>query len=268
LIFDLHTHHRRCGHARGELRDYVEAALAAGLDTLGFSDHSPFFAEEADHHKPWVAMARSEFGAYLAEAARLREEYRDRIRLLIGVESDFFPQHARLYAQTYADLGLDYIIGSVHVVGDTDIFHQDRWAGATEEFLLAEKERYCDLVAASARSGMFDILGHIDALRGNYPRLDEIETPAEERMIEAIAESGVVVEVNTSGNTKRCGGWYPSDRLLRRLREYGIPLTFGSDAHDPERVGDQFQEVRRHLRELGYREWHVFERRERRPVPL
>ncbi|MFI7388455.1 histidinol-phosphatase [Streptomyces sp. NPDC049813] len=268
MIFDLHTHHRRCGHARGELRDYVEAALAAGLDTLGFSDHSPFFAEEDDHHKPWVAMARPEFGSYLAEAARLREEYRGRIRLLTGVESDFFPEHAELYARTYADLELDYIIGSVHVVGDTDIFHRDRWTGATEDHLLAEKERYCDLVAASARSGMFDILGHIDALRGNCPRLDEIRTPAEDRMVEAIAESGVVVEVNTSGNTKRCGGWYPSDRLLGRLREHDIPLTFGSDAHDPERVGDQFHEVRGRLRALGYRDWHVFERRERRAVPL
>lgn len=268
MIFDLHTHHRRCGHARGELRDYVEAALTAGLDILGFSDHSPFFAEAADHYKPWVAMARSEFTAYLAEAAQLREEYRDRIRLLIGVESDFFPEHMKLYEKTYASLDLDYVIGSVHVVGDKDIFHPDRWVGATEQFLLAEKERYCDLVAASARSGMFDILGHIDALRGNFPRLDAIETPAEERMLAAIAESGVVVEVNTSGSTKQCGGWYPSDRLLARLREYGIRLTFGSDAHDPRRVGEQYREVRRRLRELGYREWYVFERREPRPVPL
>ncbi|MER5431765.1 histidinol-phosphatase [Streptomyces sp. NPDC002588] len=268
MKFDLHTHHDRCGHARGTLRDYVEAALAAGLDTIGFSDHSPFFAETEDHHRPWVAMARSQFAGYLAEAASLRAEYRGRIDILLGVESDFFPEHAELYRSVYAGLDLDYVIGSVHVVGESDIFHRDRWTGATEEFLLREKERYCDLVAQSARSGLFDVLGHIDALRGNCPRLEAVDTPAVDRMLRAVADADVVVEVNTSGRTKDCGGWYPADDVLDRARRLGIRMTFGSDAHDPERVGEEHEEVRAHLRGLGYREWYVFERRRPRKVPL
>ncbi|MFI9504908.1 histidinol-phosphatase [Nocardia sp. NPDC052566] len=268
MKFDLHTHHQRCGHARGSLRDYLEAALAADLDVLGCSDHSPFFGEEADHYKPWVAMARSEFHSYLSECVALREEYRGRIDLRIGVESDFFPEHVETYRRIYEGLDLDYVIGSVHVVGELDIFHPDRWIDATDEFLEGEKERYCDLVAESARSGLYDILGHIDALRGDCPRLASIETPAVDRMIEAIVEADVVVEVNTSGVTKRCGGWYPDDALLIRLRDNGIRLTFGSDAHDPHRVGDQFERVRIRLRELGYREWYVFERRQPRAIPL
>ncbi|MEW2289180.1 histidinol-phosphatase [Streptomyces sp. NPDC047841] len=268
MAFDLHTHHNRCGHADGSLRDYVEAALAAGLETIGFSDHSPFFGEPEDHHRPWVAMAKSEFRRYLAEAAALREEYRDRIEILIGVESDFFPEHTGVYGSVYANTDLDYVIGSVHVLGELDIFHPDRWRDTSEEFLLQEKERYCDLVAASARSGLFDILGHIDALRGNCPELGAIKTPAVERMLRAIAESDVVVEVNTSGNTKLCGGWYPDEDLLDRARHHGIRLTFGSDAHTPARVGEDHEKVRAHLRSLGYREWWVFERRKPRRVPL
>ena len=118
MAFDLHTHHNRCGHADGSLRDYVEAALAAGLETIGFSDHSPFFGEPEDHHRPWVAMAKSDFRRYLAEAAALREEYRGRIEILIGVESDFFPEHAGIYGSVYANTDLDYVIGSVHVLGE------------------------------------------------------------------------------------------------------------------------------------------------------
>jgi histidinol-phosphatase (PHP family) len=268
MAFDLHTHHSRCGHARGGLREYVEAAIKAGLDVIGFSDHSPFFAEPEDHHLPCVAMPKSEFANYLAEAAALREEYRGRIEILIGVESDFFPEHAELYRSVYAGLDLDYIIGSVHVVGELDIFNPARWENATEEFLLQEKERYCDLIARSARSGMFDILGHVDALRGNYPELAAVQTPAVDRMLRTIAETGVAVEVNTSGSTKQCGGWYPADDVLDRAKYYGVHMTFGSDAHVPERVGEEHEQVRAHLKSLGYREWYVFEQRKPRRVPL
>lgn len=268
MKFDLHTHHARCGHAEGNLRDYVEAAVEAGLDTIGFSDHSPFFAEPEDHHKPWVAMAKSQFPGYLAEAAALREEYRGRIRVLIGVESDFFPEHIGLYRSVYAGVELDYVIGSVHVLGDLDIFAPQRWENASDELLLREKERYCDLVAQSARSGAFDILGHIDALRGNCPRIGAIPTPAVDRMLRAIVDADVLVEVNTSGGTKACKGWYPAPDVLERARHFGVKLTFGSDAHVPGRVAEDFERVREHLRGIGYREWYVVEQRRRRRIPL
>ncbi|WP_167161448.1 histidinol-phosphatase [Streptomyces sp. MBT27] len=267
-MFDLHTHHERCGHAQGTLRDYVRSAIDAGLHTLGFSDHSPFFAEPEDHHRPWVAMAKSEFPRYVAEAHRLREEYADRIRILIGVESDYFPEHAGLYREVLARHDFDYVIGSVHVMDGVDLFRPERWAGATEDDLLRAKEQYCDLVAQSARSGLFDILGHIDVVKAACPGMSSIATPATERMLRTIAEADVVIEVNTSGRTKACGGWYPDLAVLEMAAHYGVKVTYGSDAHVPERVGEDRAEVRRTLRDLGYRHWYVFEQRRRIALPL
>ncbi|MGH8794759.1 MAG: histidinol-phosphatase [Stackebrandtia sp.] len=267
-MFDLHTHHDRCGHARGGLRDYVEAALRAGLDTLGFSDHSPFFAEPVDHVKPWVAMAVGEFPSYVEEAIRLREEYRGRIRLLVGVESDYIPQHAQLYADRYKKFPLDYVIGSVHLLDGVDVFQRSRWETADEAQLRDAKERYCDLVARAARSGMFDILGHVDVIKANCPRMERVDTPASDRMLRAVADADVVMEINTSGKTKDCGGWYPSPELIERACRYGVKVTFGSDAHVPERVGDEHDAVRRRLKEIGFREWYVFEQRKRIRRPL
>ncbi|HET6481777.1 MAG TPA: histidinol-phosphatase [Actinoplanes sp.] len=264
-MFDLHTHHQRCGHAEGTLRQMIEAAIDAGLDTIGLSDHSPFFAERADHFKPWVAMSKSEFPHYVAEAVALRAEYAGRIEVLVGVESDFFDDHMELYRETYRQYPLDYIIGSVHVLGERDIFDPARWTGVD---LKAEKERYCAAVGRSARSGMFDIIGHVDALKGNRPEIAEIATPAVDRMLRDIAESDVVMEINTSGKTKPVGGWYPSPELLDRACFYGVKVTFGSDAHRPDRVGDDFESVRTRLRELGYRDWYVFRQRARISRPL
>lgn len=267
-MFDLHTHHERCGHAQGTLRDYVLRAIDAGLDTLGLSDHTPFFGEPEDHHRPWVAMAKSEFPRYVAEARRLREEFADRIRVLIGVESDYFPEHAALYRDALSGHELDYVIGSVHVMDGVDLFRPERWAGLTEEDLLRSKERYCDLVARSARSGLFDILGHIDVVKAACPVMSELATPATERMLRTIAECDVVIEVNTSGRTKACGGWYPDLAVLEMAAHHGVKVTYGSDAHTTERLGEDAEEVRRTLRDLGYRRWYVFERRRRIALPL
>lgn len=264
-MFDLHTHHDRCGHAVGSLREMIEAAIDAGLDTIGVSDHSPFFGEPVDHFKPWVAMAKSEFPRYIAEALALRDEFRDRITVLVGVESDFFDEHVELYRRIFQGYPLDYIIGSVHVLGDTDIFDPARWDGAD---LVAEKEKYCAAVGRSARCGAFDILGHVDAIKGNRPEIADIQTPAVDKMLRDIADADVVMEINTSGRTKPVGGWYPSPDVLARAAFYGVKVTFGSDAHRPDRVGEDFEAVRRHLRELGYRHWHVFRARRREQRPL
>ncbi|WP_405160839.1 histidinol-phosphatase [Nocardia sp. NBC_01499] len=264
-MFDLHTHHNRCGHGEGTLRQMIEAAIEAGLDTIGLSDHSPFFAEPVDHFKPWVAMAKSEFPKYVTEAVALRAEYRERITVLVGVESDFFDDHCDLYRQIYSHYPLDYIIGSVHVLGDRDIFDPARWIEAD---LLEQKESYCAAVGRSARSGLFDILGHVDAIKGDCPEIAEIRTPAVDRMLRDIAESDVVMEINTSGSTKQVGGWYPSPDVLERAAFYGVKVTFGSDAHRPDRIGDDFEAVRNHLYELGYRDWYVFRDRVRHRRPL
>ncbi|MGW4790865.1 histidinol-phosphatase [Nonomuraea sp. NPDC004297] len=268
MKFDLHTHHDRCGHARGSIRDYIDAALEQGLRTIGLSDHSPFFADLADHPLPGVAMAKSEFERYLGEAYRLRSEYAGRIEVLVGVESDFKSDHVAKYRDVYARYPLDYIIGSVHVLDGIDLFRRERWQGLDRSELKAARERYCDLVANSARSGMFDILGHVDVIKAVCPEIADIATPAVGLMLREISAVDVVMEINTSGKTKDCGGWYPSPELLEQASRYGVKVTFGSDAHDPERVGDEHEEVRNELRRLGFKEWYVFKARRRVAIPL
>lgn len=263
MIFDLHTHHQRCGHARGALREYVEAAIDAGLDIIGLSDHTPQFGDPRDHPLPGVSMAKSQFDGYLAEAFALREEFRGRIEVLVAVESDYYPEHEARYREILSAYQLDYVIGSVHVLDGIDLFRPDRWVGLDDRELRGARERYCDMVARSAGTKIFDVLGHIDVIKAVCPRIAEIDTPAVDRMVQEIARADVVVEINTSGKTKECGGWYPSYEILERARRYGVKVTFGSDAHDPERVGDEHEEVRALLRELGYREWFAFRDRQR-----
>jgi histidinol-phosphatase (PHP family) len=268
MKFDLHTHHERCGHAKEKIRAYIEAAIREGLSVIGISDHSPYFADPKDHPWPTTTMARSEFPAYVEEVLRLKEEYKDRIEVLLGVESDFFPEHAEVYRKAYERYPFDYIIGSVHQSGGVSIFNKKRWNGLSEAQKREQKDEYYRLIRLSAQSGMFQILGHIDAMKGFYPAFSDIRTEAVEETLKIIADSGVAIEVNTSGKTKTCGGWYPSDDILERALHYGIEVTFGSDAHIPDRVGDEWDLVSRRLKEIGYTHWVFFRRKRKQIVPL
>ncbi|PLR79265.1 phosphoesterase [Bacillus sp. V3-13] len=268
LKFDFHTHHHRCGHARGEIRDYIEAAIKNGLDIIGISDHSPHFGSEEDQPFPLITMGKSHFPEYIAEVLQLKEEYKGKIEVLLGVESDFFPEHTEVYRRFYELYPFDYVIGSVHYVDGINIFKKDRWEGLSDKQKLATKESYYDLIEQSARSGMFQILGHIDAMKGFYPEFSSIQTEALERTLKVIAESDIAIEINTSGKTKDCGGWYPADDILEMALSYGVKVTFGSDAHDPDRVGDDFEAVRQRLKEIGYQEWVYFKEKKRFSVPI
>src|SRR5699024_1237415 len=89
LKFDFHTHHERCGHATGTIREYIEAAIAKGFDMIGISDHSPHFYSSEDRLSP-KTMAKSEFASYVDEVLHLKEVYKHKIDVLLGVESDYF----------------------------------------------------------------------------------------------------------------------------------------------------------------------------------
>lgn len=268
MKFDLHTHHERCGHATGTIEDYIRAAIDCGLQAIGISDHSPYFANPQDQPHPNVAMAKSEFPRYIEEVLRLKEKYKNKIDVLLGVESDYFPKHAKVYQHEYNKYPFDYIIGSVHVVEGVSIFNRNRWNGLTEQEKIRVKDTYHDLIEQSARSGMFDILGHIDAMKGYYPEFSSIPSHNLESVIRVIGECDIAIEINTSGNTKDVGGWYPSDEILELALHAGVKVTMGSDAHIPSRVGDEFEQVTTRLKEIGFKEWVYFKQRQRIAVPL
>lgn len=268
IKFDLHTHHDRCGHARGKIRDYIEAAIDRGLKVIGIADHSPYFSSEEDQPFPHIAMAKSRFPEYVNEVLQLKQSYSGKIDVLLGVESDFFPEQVENYRTNFDHYPFDYIIGSVHHVDGVSIFNKGRWDGLTEQEKIRTKENYYSLIEQSARSGMFQILGHIDAMKGYYPSFSSIQTKAVEHTLKVIGEYDIAIEINTSGKTKDVGGWYPSDEILELAHHFGVKVTFGSDAHDPHRVGDEFDEVQAHLKQIGFKEWVYFKNKERMTVSL
>ncbi len=264
-MIDMHTHHERCGHAKGSIVDYLDAGTKKGLRVMGISDHAPLFAEPEDHPQPGIQMARSHFDGYLDEAQEHKERFGGRLDVRIGVEADFIPGTEELYERALSDSRIDYIIGSVHAFGDYHVFRPRTWRGVAGAETLYK--HYYSAIRAAARSGLFDVLGHIDALKALGPEVDGALDSIVDETLEVIADAGVAVEVNTSG-IRKCGEPFPSPAIVRRLHAAGVSLTYGSDCHRPDEVAYGWPEVRSMLRDIGVDSLVTFEKRRPKRIPL
>ena len=250
IRFDYHSHHWRCGHARGEMRDYIESAVVAGMVEFGVSDHGPAYFLEGDHPKPSTQMGLGELPYYFAQACALREEYRDRITVKVGVEADFVPGCEEALARLLDAHAFDYVLGSVHYSLGRNVFDRGRWA---EESADAVYRDYYKQIGQAADSGLFDTLSHLTVVEAFGPPIrPALAAELYPRVADAVAASGCLVEVNTSGYRKMGGDDpFPNRKMLSLLIERGVPLTFGSDCHKPEEVGFGRDRVLATLRALG-----------------
>ncbi len=232
------------------MADYIEAALAAGLREFGVSDHGPAYFFPGDHPCPGTQMALSELPAYVREAHELKARFADRIAVKVGLEADFALGREDDCRAMLAGQPFDYVLGSVHWVNGRSIFDRTRW---TAEDAGETYSAYYELLIQAAGSGLFDILSHLTAVEAYGPPIsEELSDRLYSRVAQAVAASGCVVEINTSGYRKLGGDEpFPNRKLLRLLVAAGVPLTFGSDAHRPADVSFGRERVTALLAELG-----------------
>ena len=119
MIHNYHTHTRRCNHAAGEDREYVEAAIKAGIKTLGFSDHSPYlFPKEAGSYYSSFRMRPEQLFDYVSSIESLRQEFKGQIRILTGVEIEYYPKSFPATEKFLRDSGVQYLLLGQHCFGE------------------------------------------------------------------------------------------------------------------------------------------------------
>jgi histidinol-phosphatase (PHP family) len=245
---------------------YLAAARAAGVTELGVSEHIHRFTQALEiwDHEWWVDQAHDDIDAYC--------EFVRSTPLRLGVEADWVAGREEQVRALLAARDFDYVVGSVHFLGDDAVDHQgwDVWdhRGAEADEIWS---RYFTTLADAARSGLFDILAHPDLVKvwGRDRPLPEGDLRRfYEPAVEAIAASGIAVEVSTAGLRKPVGELYPSREFAEMCVEAGAEFALSSDAHLPREVGYGYGQAVEFLRQIGIERICVFERRERRLEPL
>lgn len=244
---------------------YLAAAEAVGITELGVSEHIYRFSQALElwRHPFWEEQARDDLDSYC--------EFVRGTPLRLGIECDFVPGAEDRTASLLEAYDFDYVVGSVHFVGEAAVDHEgwDVWEGRGDADEVWR--RYFDALAECARSGLFDILAHPDLVKvwgKARPQPDRDLRFFYEPAVEAIAESGIAVEISTAGLRKPVGEIYPADAFAQMCVEAGAVFALSSDAHLPEHVGFEYERALAFLADLGVDEICVFERRQRRLEPL
>ena len=245
---------------------YVAAAEEAGVAELGCSEHVYQFRQALGlwRHPFWEHQARDDLDAYC--------EFVRTTPLRLGIEVDFVPGAEDRTRNLVEERDFDYVVGSVHFLGDHAVDMEgehDIWR--TDGDPDSIWRRYFELLAEAARSGLFDVLAHPDLVKKWGPaRPSPARDPRfyYEPAVEAIAESGVAVEVSTAGLRKPVGEMYPAADLGRMCVEAGAVFSLSSDAHTPAEIGYAYERAVEEMRSWGIEEIAVFEHRRRRLEPL
>lgn len=266
-LSDYHSHTTRCGHARGSMEEYIEAAIGAGLREFGFSDHIPMYWLPEQRRDPGIAMPMEELEEYVSDVLRLRERYRE-IPIRLGIEADFIPGREEDLVRVLAPYPWDYVIGSVHFVGNWGFDNPETVSRYDEWDLSDLYHRFFRLESMAAQSGLFDILAHIDLIKKFGHRPSHGLGPVYSGLAETIAEAGVAIELSTAGLRKPVREPYPCAELLAECCRRGVPLVISSDCHSPEEVAWGFDSAREMAISAGFAEVARFERRRRFVDPI
>lgn len=260
IFFDSHMHTPLCKHAIGHPAEYVARGVERGLKGIIFTCHSPM----PDRWSHAVRMEPEEFDEYVALVADGREAAPEGFEVRLGMESDFFPGMEPWLEELHAREHFHYILGSVH--WHVPEYRDAYWRGDIAAFV----RQYFEHLAESAETGLFDSLAHPDLVKNADPIFWDENWPEKEiaNALDRIAKTGVAMEINTSGLNKIYSEMNPGLPMLEMMAERKIPIVVGSDSHNPERVGEDFDDALEQLLAAGFEHVTVFECREPRALRI
>ncbi|MDD4169880.1 MAG: histidinol-phosphatase HisJ family protein [Desulfotomaculaceae bacterium] len=261
MIVDYHIHTKMCGHATGELEEYLAVANRQGLEEIGFADHLPLYFLPPDSMLAGYAMTKADLPVYVDAVQRLQKK--GPVRVKLGVEADYVPGFEGELEKLLKAYPFDYVIGSVHFIDGWSFDNQEEIDRYSQWDIWELYERYFTLVRQAAMSGLFDIMAHPDLIKKfNYlPSRDLM--PLYEDTVQVFKKAGVCVEVNAAGLRYPVREIYPAQGFLKAAFRQGLTVSLGSDAHQPELVGAGLAEAVALIKATGYSEITTFEHRNR-----
>lgn len=235
LYSNYHTHTFRCGHAlENKDEEYVLKAIELGYKNLGFSDHGPF----KNIIDPRMRMDfENGFKDYLNSILTLKEKYKDKINIHLGLEIEYIKEKDSFYKELFNNYEIEYLIIGQHMKYDEDgkkllYFKKD---DRINDFI-----NYKNDLIDGINSGYFTYVAHPDLFFNHISKI----TPEIDKIIEEIClatlKKDIPLEININGETnnkfnaiKKGNLHYPSSYFFKKANQIGNKFIFGVDAHAP-----------------------------------
>ncbi|MBR6288896.1 MAG: histidinol-phosphatase [Acholeplasmatales bacterium] len=253
LINNYHTHTKYCGHAKGDVEDYVKEALNLNMEELGISDHAPIplnhgmTKEEWEENYCYENMDINTFDNLLKEIDNLKSKYN--IKLYKGCESEYLYNNDDWYKELRSKL--DYMILGIHFFNG-----EGRVLDTYKDINYKNVDCYYECAKRAIETGLFDYLAHPDLYLFDYKSINgknEFDAKAKEiclKLIDLCVKHDIYFEINTNGlkyskdKNNRELWLYPNIEFFKVVKEYmdknpnKLKLIIGADAHEPKALGN------------------------------
>lgn len=221
---NLHTHTFRCNHASGVEREYIENSIKAGLQTIGFADHAPYYFP--GEYYSGFRMRPELQEEYVNTLLALRDEYKGQIDIKIGYETEYYPAFFSETLKMLTRYPVDYLILGQHFI-DNEVTGKYSGARTDDEAYL---KQYVDEVCEGIGTDLFTYVAHPDLVLYTGP--DEIYREHYSRLINCAKKNDVPLEINFLGIRDR--RQYPSEKFFALCGELGAEVCIGCDAHSAD----------------------------------
>ncbi len=230
------------------MEEYVQSGIAAGLQEICFLEHM----EAGVNYFETTWLTEEDFDVYFLEGERLREKYKEKILVCLGVEVGYSPDHKDELLRRLAKRQWDQVGVSYHFMTNPNGKYHLNLVSRKEENTRAINQAGCQKVLSDYFETLTEavetlpgtVLCHLDAALRFQPgiSIDHTYLPQIKTLLAAVKDNRMALEINTSGFTIR-GAQFPADFIIQEAVRLGIPLQAGSDAHKPEDVGRDFSKI-------------------------
>jgi histidinol-phosphatase (PHP family) len=267
----ISTHNHSTG-SDGKLtpEEIIKKAIHLGWSLVCFTDHYPVPSELPTEYYNNFFNEK-----YIEEVKKLKEKYKDKIKVFFGSEIDWFQDHKDWLKTEISKHDFDYIIGSIHHLKDKTGEYRnmesgkDYWQmsarrfGGTKEYI----KEYYNQIKKLVESGLYDCVGHMDYIKV-YNKNQDIFSEDDQwykeeiaKVLDLIKEKKMAIEVN-AGGIRKCKVPFPSPWIIKEAKKRDIPITIGLDAHwEAHYDNNAIKEITRMLKEAGYKSIVYFKKR-------
>jgi histidinol-phosphatase (PHP family) len=247
--------HSLYSDGKTEIEELVRSANALNLDELGISDH--YVVLPGNQPCPW-SMRLDKLAEYLTSIDSAAGIAKQGLRVLKGIEADFIPETFETLKELTLPHKLDYIIGSIHYVDGFPVDESaENWNNLNQNDRNDIIRCYWSRLASMATTGFFSFAAHLYKKFGHKPTVDISSDIS--NTLDAIAASGMGVEVSTAGLRKDAAEIYPSKEILHECHKRNIPAVITADAHTPDDLIRDYAIAEHLITSVGYTldaQWH------------
>lgn len=267
MFADYHLHSYFSDDSAYPLENVVKDAISLGLDEICLTDHCEYVGkldkEDLERLRLYGTrppLMRLFLPEYLAGLEEMRKKYRGKIIIRSGIEFGMQKHTIPLFECLYGLYDFDFVILSIHQVGDKELWRDYQEGRSQEEY---NRLYYEELLYCIERYKDYSLLGHMDLIarydkKGDYPFF-RIK-PYVEQILKMVIEEGKGIEINASSHRYGLSDTTPSRDILKLYKDLGGEIiTVGTDSHSPNHMARYIRESREILKNIGFKAFCTFE---------